>query len=797
MPPSNPREVLARQYIRGAGIEFGALHFPLKVLEGIVVKYADFAPLEKLQELNPDVTDIRSPDIVTDLESMRGIDSESQDFVIANHVLEHVEDPLRALKSVGRVLRSSGIAYLALPDKRFTFDRDRPITSLDHVIEDHERGPSGSLLEHYEEWCRWVDRLDGSEHAQKVSLMLKERANIHFHVWDYPAMCELFCYVARSPEFPLELEASILNGIEVIWILRKSSADCTRDNQETIGSGSAEKHIAATDDWYQEKRLNDPCPLCRSDKVHRARHDTVEPRSVFTCHNCGFVFVLPRVEQDFSGLPEYAYYGDWELLDLTSISGLYGDVVAARKQMGDAILTAGQAPSVLDAGCGAGHVLPHFRAHGWSVQGVDPWASVTEIGRKYYRVPIETSRIEEATSVATASHDVVLSVDVLQFIADPPAHLEACRRALKPRGMLYLTVPNFGSAESQREGWNWRLFLPDFYINYFTVETLTRLLAAASYRRIEIAQFGGPDGDGFLCATARRAAESSLSWSDLGDEAEDAELPPLDRTAVAPAKLSSEQRSWRDNGYLILPRFMPNELIDRYCEVRTQIKDPQGWPEGTPYLHVPEIRDLCCYAPLSVKLQHLLGEPMALHLNLTGWVSTERDWHQDDYLNPPTINSHYAAAWIALDDIRTDAGPFEFVPGSHRWPFIRQANVLSLLDLDPGDESWPWRSERLLTPFFETELERRCLVAERFLAQRGDVLIWHSRLLHRGSPPRRPGAERRSLIAHYSGINRRPDMGPARRHNAGGYYFLMGEERGSLHRSLSAIRQRLADLLNG
>ena len=253
------------------------------------------------------------------------------------------------------------------------------------------------------------------------------------------------------------------------------------------------------------------------------------------------------------------------------------------------------------------------------------------------------------------------------------------------------------------------------------------------------------------------------------------DLPPLDRRSVDAARLSSEQRAWRDNGYLILPGLIPDDLIERYCVVRRTVSHEEGWASSTPYLHVPEIRDLCLYRPLTERLEALIGEPMALHLNLTGWVSTERDWHQDDYLNPLAVNGHYAAVWIALDRISPDAGPFEFVPGSHRWPIIRQEKVLRQLGADSGDDpTWPARSERLLTPFFEREIRTRGAAMQRFLAEKGDVLIWHARLVHRGSLPQRLGAERRSIIAHYSGASRRPDMFGVRSHSGGGLYFLIG-----------------------
>ncbi len=215
------RERIAQQYISGNGIEFGALHCPLAVPPGAKVKYADFESADKLRKSFPDVAAIRSPDVIADLESMRGIDDESQGFVIANHVFEHVEDPIRALSSTQRVLTPSGIAFIALPDKRFTFDKDREITPLAHLIKDHDQGPDWSIAGHYDEWCRCVDRLQGDAHAQKVSVMLQERSNIHFHVWDYPAMMEFFAYVVRRPASRLGIELSLLNGGEVIWILRK------------------------------------------------------------------------------------------------------------------------------------------------------------------------------------------------------------------------------------------------------------------------------------------------------------------------------------------------------------------------------------------------------------------------------------------------------------------------------------------------------------------------------------------------------------------------------------------------
>jgi len=262
----------------------------------------------------------------------------------------------------------------------------------------------------------------------------------------------------------------------------------------------------------------------------------------------------------------------------------------------------------------------------------------------------------------------------------------------------------------------------------------------------------------------------SVSFDDLAEAVPDAALPPLDRAGVDEAALDERQRQWRQGGYVILERFIPDDLIDAYCAVRAAEGE---WPGPCAYLHVREIRDLCLYPPLSAVLEHLLGAPMGMHLNLTGWKSTERDWHQDDYLNPSFVNAHYAAAWFALEDIHPASGVFEYVPGTHRWPTLRGERVRRFMrPRDAADPNWPRLSEDLVVPAIEARLEATGRAPERFLARKGDVLIWHGKLVHRGSRPLDPRLERRALITHYSSIDHRPDMPDVREHAGGGRYFV-------------------------
>ncbi|MGC8531359.1 MAG: phytanoyl-CoA dioxygenase family protein [Acidiphilium sp.] len=261
-----------------------------------------------------------------------------------------------------------------------------------------------------------------------------------------------------------------------------------------------------------------------------------------------------------------------------------------------------------------------------------------------------------------------------------------------------------------------------------------------------------------------------VRFADLVAFPDEAELPPLDRATLDPAGLNEDQRAWVRDGVVLKRKFIPDDLLDAYIARRAAYRpgtsrNKVGWLHGHCYIGVPELRAVALYPPLMDMLASLIGEEMIFHLALTGWVSTQREWHQDDYLNPDFVNTWYAAVWIALEDIDPESGPFEYLPGSHRWGLLRGEKIRAFLTDEErerrepvtGINQWPSYAEQFVTPAIEEQIAQSGLPVVPFLGQKGDVLIWHSRLMHRGSR-RKSDMPRRSLITHYSGINHRPDM---------------------------------------
>jgi SAM-dependent methyltransferase len=229
LPPPEPtptptpnRRMLASSYLWGDGLEIGALHNPLPLPPQARVTYVDRMDVIGLRKHYPELHNVSivPVDIIDNGETLTSIADASQDFVIANHFLEHCQDPIGTLKTLLRVLKQDGTLYLAVPDKRFTFDVDRPLTTLGHLYSDHVHGPEGSRRQHYEEWVLLVNKpLDPVDAQRQLDHVLAIDYSIHFHVWDQSTWLEFLH--AMQKDLPFEVEVFIKSGHEMINILRK------------------------------------------------------------------------------------------------------------------------------------------------------------------------------------------------------------------------------------------------------------------------------------------------------------------------------------------------------------------------------------------------------------------------------------------------------------------------------------------------------------------------------------------------------------------------------------------------
>lgn len=137
---------------------------------------------------------------ISDAVSLDTINSHDYDFVIACNSLEHIANPILALKEWLRIINDQGLILLVLPNKLLNFDHKRDITTIEHLIEDYTNRTSEDDLYHLDEILKNHDlELDpqaGSiEEFRERSMDNYNNRALHHHVFDMELLREIFRYL--------------------------------------------------------------------------------------------------------------------------------------------------------------------------------------------------------------------------------------------------------------------------------------------------------------------------------------------------------------------------------------------------------------------------------------------------------------------------------------------------------------------------------------------------------------------------------------------------------------------------
>lgn len=220
------RRKLAARYIRGKGIEIGALHNPLWAPPRAEVTFVDRYDVAGLRGHYPELRELPlvNVDVIDDGEKLATFQANSQDFIIANHFIEHAQDPIGTIRRHLEVLRLGGVLYMAVPDKRFTFDRARPETEFAHLLRDYVEGPNWSHEGHLREFASLVQGASGEGLEATIDWLRSTDYSIHFHVWTKSSFHDFLDRLIAELRLPMRIEAFVSNTAvfgENICVLRK------------------------------------------------------------------------------------------------------------------------------------------------------------------------------------------------------------------------------------------------------------------------------------------------------------------------------------------------------------------------------------------------------------------------------------------------------------------------------------------------------------------------------------------------------------------------------------------------
>ena len=232
-------------YLEGRGVEIGALHSPLRIQHPRArVFYVDYKTPHQLRQAYPHLDHIAPVDLIAPGATLSGIAPHSLDFIIANHVIEHLPDPIGSLLSWHAKLRPHGVLFMAYPVAAHCPDKIRKITPVHHLFDDYREGIQDARDEHllafvlawnpayfrkpeeveaavYYLWHHDLYDLDATawtfvqEDRDTVQRLLNERATqeIHHHAFTYDSMKALFETLnVTSPKGFQLLDLSLTKG---------------------------------------------------------------------------------------------------------------------------------------------------------------------------------------------------------------------------------------------------------------------------------------------------------------------------------------------------------------------------------------------------------------------------------------------------------------------------------------------------------------------------------------------------------------------------------------------------------
>lgn len=157
-----------------------------------------------------------------------------------------------------------------------------------------------------------------------------------------------------------------------------------------------------------------------------------------------------------------------------------------------------------------------------------------------------------------------------------------------------------------------------------------------------------------------------------------------------------------------------------------------------------DVRAIASNSELLGLLGKLYGREAFPFQTLNFPVGTQQAAHSDSVHFSSLPERFMCGVWLAMEDVRAEAGPLFYMRGSHHWPIVTNAMI--------GRRGYGSEENSAQDPY-STAWDAMCKASgceqEPFLAKKGQALIWSANLLHGGSKQVDPTLTRWSQVTHY------------------------------------------------
>jgi SAM-dependent methyltransferase len=170
---------------------------------------------------------------------------------------------------------------------------------------------------------------------------------------------------------------------------------------------------------------------------------------------------------------------------------------------------------LLDFGCGSGWFAQRMARWGWKVTAMDFSKHAIDQVQKRYGIPTLIGTLPHQ-AIKPESFDMITMGQVLEHVHKPHEVIAAAARALRPGGLLVISVPNLESWGFRhfRRDW-WPLDLPR-HLSHFSPATLRRLVEAHGLQTESLRLLGRTSWMRRSFAFAHRRSHGALRRAGLG-----------------------------------------------------------------------------------------------------------------------------------------------------------------------------------------------------------------------------------------------------------------------------------------
>lgn len=167
---------------------------------------------------------------IADAADLSVIPDSTYDFILSSHSVEHIANPIKALCEWQRVLKPEGIIIMVVPHKDLTFDHNRPVTTIEHLVQDFTNGVTERDETHFEEVIKLHDIQKDAGISDPDSLKVRTADNynnrcVHHHIFNTPLLVQLAHYMQWQI-----LDVQTFSPFHIVGMFKKTEVH-TIDNE--------------------------------------------------------------------------------------------------------------------------------------------------------------------------------------------------------------------------------------------------------------------------------------------------------------------------------------------------------------------------------------------------------------------------------------------------------------------------------------------------------------------------------------------------------------------------------------